>query len=58
MASRLSRASPSIPSFSANCDSGFCLPWDADMGLKWAELLAQLRTTGKAMPINDTRRRR
>ena len=31
-----------------------CLPWDADTGLKWAELLAQLRTTGKAMPIKDS----
>src|SRR5207237_9320932 len=28
-----------------------CLPWDADTGLKWAELLARLRTTGKAMPV-------
>ncbi len=27
------------------------LPWDADTGLIWAELLARLRTTGKAMPI-------
>ena len=74
----MSRTSPSIPSFSANCDSGFssfpegrkrtalerwfeagvgrlhCLPWDADTGLKWAELLARLRTTGKAMPIKDS----
>ena len=24
-----------------------CLPWDADTGLKWAELLARLRTTGR-----------
>jgi predicted nucleic acid-binding protein len=31
-----------------------CLPWDADTGLKWAELLAGLRTTGKAMPIKDS----
>jgi toxin FitB len=31
-----------------------CLPWDADTGLKWAELLACLRTTGKAMPIKDS----
>jgi len=28
-----------------------CLLWDADTGLTWAELLARLRTTGKAMPI-------
>ncbi|MFN0101426.1 MAG: type II toxin-antitoxin system VapC family toxin [Bryobacteraceae bacterium] len=31
-----------------------CLPWDTDTGLKWAELLARLRTTGKAMPIKDS----
>jgi predicted nucleic acid-binding protein len=31
-----------------------CLPWDADTGLRWAELLARLRTTGKAMPIKDS----
>jgi len=31
-----------------------CLPWDADTGLIWAELLARLRTTGKAMPIKDS----
>ena len=31
-----------------------CLQWDADTGLKWAELLARLRTTGKAMPIKDS----
>src|SRR5689334_19527732 len=31
-----------------------CLPWDADTGLKWAELLARLRTTGRAMPIKDS----
>jgi predicted nucleic acid-binding protein len=31
-----------------------CLPWDTDPGLKWAELLARLRTAGKAMPIKDS----
>jgi predicted nucleic acid-binding protein len=31
-----------------------CLPWDADAGLKWAELLARLRAAGKAMPIKDS----
>ena len=31
-----------------------CLPWEADTGLKWTELLARLRTTGKAMPIKDS----
>ena len=31
-----------------------CLPWDANTGLKWAELLARLHTTGKAMPMKDS----
>ncbi|HSP67402.1 MAG TPA: PIN domain-containing protein [Bryobacteraceae bacterium] len=31
-----------------------CLPWDADTGLEWAELLARLRRTGKAMPVKDS----
>jgi predicted nucleic acid-binding protein len=31
-----------------------CLPWDANTGLKWAELLARLRTTGRSMPIKDS----
>lgn len=31
-----------------------CLPWDADTGLKWAELLARLRSAGKAMPLKDS----
>ena len=28
-----------------------CLPWEAETGLRWAELLASLRATGRAMPI-------
>lgn len=31
-----------------------CLPWEGATGLKWAELLARLRTAGKAMPIKDS----
>ncbi len=31
-----------------------CLPWDLETGLKWAELLSRLRTSGKAMPIKDS----
>ena len=31
-----------------------CLPWEADMGLRWAELLASLRASGRAMPIRDS----
>jgi hypothetical protein len=28
--------------------------WSAETGLKWPELLARLRATGKAMPIKDS----
>ncbi len=31
-----------------------CLPSDAEIGLKWAELLALLRKSGKCMPIKDS----
>lgn len=31
-----------------------CLPWDAATGLRWAKLLADLRTGGQAMPIKDS----
>ena len=31
-----------------------CVPWDAETGLRWAELLAALRQTGRAMPIKDS----
>jgi toxin FitB len=40
--------------FNAGVGHLHCLPWDADTGLKWAELLAHLRKTGKAMPIKDS----
>jgi predicted nucleic acid-binding protein len=40
--------------FDAGVGRLHCLPWDADTGVKWAELLARLRTTGKAMPIKDS----
>ncbi len=31
-----------------------CLPWEAETGLRWAELLAHLRKTGRAMPVKDS----
>jgi len=31
-----------------------CLPWDRRTGLRWAELLADLRRSGQAMPIKDS----
>jgi toxin FitB len=40
--------------FNAGVGRLHCLPWDADTGLKWAELLARLRKAGKAMPIKDS----
>jgi predicted nucleic acid-binding protein len=40
--------------FNAGVGRLHCLPWDADTGLKWAELLAHLRKAGKAMPIKDS----
>ncbi len=40
--------------FEAGVGRLHCLSWDAETGLKWAELLARLRTTGKGMPIKDS----
>jgi len=40
--------------FEAGVGRLHCLPWDADTGLKWAEVLARLRTAGKAMPVKDS----
>ncbi|MGB9122426.1 MAG: type II toxin-antitoxin system VapC family toxin [Candidatus Angelobacter sp.] len=40
--------------FNAGVGRIHCLAWDADTGLKWAELLARLRKTGTAMPIKDS----
>jgi len=31
-----------------------CLSWQADTGLGWAKLLAELRQKGKAMPIKNS----
>ena len=31
-----------------------CVPWDAAAGLRWAELLADLRAAGQSMPIKDS----
>ena len=31
-----------------------CVPWDAETGLRWAELLAHLRALGRPMPIKDS----
>lgn len=31
-----------------------CLPWETATGLRWAALLAGLRSSGRAMPIKDS----
>ena len=31
-----------------------CLPWETETGLRWAELVARLRASGRAMPIKDS----
>ena len=40
--------------FAAGVERLYCLPWDLETGLKWAELLAKLRTRGMAMPVKDS----
>jgi len=40
--------------FDAGVGRLHCLPWDAQTGLRWAQLLAHLRATGRAMPIKDS----
>jgi predicted nucleic acid-binding protein len=31
-----------------------CVNWDATTGLRWARLLAELRTSGRSMPVKDS----
>lgn len=31
-----------------------CLSWEPETGLRWAELVAELRSNGRAMPIKDS----
>jgi len=40
--------------FAAGMKGLQCLPWDAETGLRWAQLLADLRRTRRAMPIKDS----
>jgi predicted nucleic acid-binding protein len=40
--------------FDAGVQRLHCLPWEAEIGLRWAELLARLRASGRAMPIKDS----
>jgi len=40
--------------FEAGVQQLQCLPWAAETGLEWAQLLARLRAAGRAMPIKDS----
>jgi len=40
--------------FDAGVQRLHCLPWEAETGARWAELLASLRTSGRTMPIKDS----
>ncbi len=40
--------------FDSGVERLHCLPWDVATGIRWAELLADLRTAGAAMPIKDS----
>jgi toxin FitB len=40
--------------FEAGVQRLFCLPWESESGLRWAQLLATLRASGRAMPIKDS----
>lgn len=40
--------------FEAGVQRVHCLPWEAETGLRWAQLVATLRASGRAMPIKDS----
>jgi len=40
--------------FDAGVSRLLCIPWDASTGLRWAQLLAELRLAGRAVPIKDS----
>ena len=40
--------------FDAGVQRLHCLPWEAQTGFTWAELLARLRRAGRSMPIKDS----
>ena len=40
--------------FADGVERDSCLPWDPACGLRWAELLASLRTSGRAMSVKDS----
>ncbi len=40
--------------FEAGVEQIHCLPWEAGTGLRWAQLLADLRANGRSMQIKDS----
>ncbi len=40
--------------FGQGIEKVLCVAWDAATGLKWANLLADLRKRGRSMPIKDS----
>lgn len=40
--------------FNAGVQRLYCVPWEAETGLRWAELIASLRRAGRSMPIKDS----
>ncbi len=40
--------------FEAGVEHIHCLPWEAGTGLRWAQLLADLRAKGRSMQIKDS----
>jgi len=40
--------------FDAGVSRLLCIPWDANTGLRWAQLLAELRLAGRAVPVKDS----
>jgi toxin FitB len=40
--------------FDAGVQRLHCLPWEAEHGLRWAKLVATLRTSGRGMPVKDS----
>jgi len=40
--------------FDAGVQRLHCLPWEAETGMRWAQLLVNLRAAGRAMPIKDS----
>ena len=40
--------------FAEGIENLVCLPMDAATGIRWAQLLARLRASGRAMPLKDS----